>query len=341
MTTVNDVPYPAIPLTAGQVPDWKTIPITGDNQSDPLVPLGLLSQEAGVLTTSSLYFGEHTNSPYADDSHRLEGSLLTLFTRRSVARRLVTAEQLLPAGHHLLMFDAYRSYAVQASLLDFYKQKLAEKHPSMDDEALETETQKYVSLPSTDPTRPSPHNTGGAVDAAVVRLDQAHEAELLRLRDRLANSKLDFAERAGLEMQLSAIMRHHAKMLDFGTAFDHGGEKSALAYYESKLAAGESLTEADMQACRNRRLLFTVMTRAGFQPYFAEWWHYNAPESQMGAAAAGLDHATFGAAHLEAGNRAHETTRLALRQEALQSQTNDDPRVARDWPAEVIAPPED
>jgi hypothetical protein len=151
-------------------------------------------------------------------------------------------------------------------------------------------------------------------------------------------------------------------MLDFGTAFDHGGEKSALAYYESKIAAGEILADNDMRACNNRRFLFGMMTQAGFQPYFAEWWHFNAPESQMGAATAGLDYATFGAVGLDESNRVHENTRLNIRQEALKLQREGglavartalrveilaairetgDPKLVEDWPAEIIAPPEE
>ena len=136
MITVEDTAYPAIPLDAGQVPRWKDIPIREGSRLDPLIPLGALSQEAGIITTSSIYFGEHSNSPYAEAANKLEGSLLTLFARQSVARRLLVAEQLLPAGHHLLVFDAYRPYQVQKSLYDFYKQKLGEKHPDMDNRAL-------------------------------------------------------------------------------------------------------------------------------------------------------------------------------------------------------------
>lgn len=360
MVTVENVQYPEIPLDAGQIQGWKDIPIREDGSLDPLIPSGPLSQEAECLMTSSLYFGEHSNSPYTENNI-LEGSLLTVFARQSVVRRLLVAEQLLPAGYHLLIFDAYRPYQVQKSLHDFYKQKLSEKYPARDDEALESETQKYVSLPSMDPTRPSPHTTGGSVDVAIIQLDQAHEEEVLHIRSRLTDVHLDIAKRVGMEMRLSATMRRHARMLDFGTVFDHGGEKSALAYYESKIAAGESLTEQEMLACNNRRFLFGIMTQAGFQPYFAEWWHFNAPESQMGAATAGLDYATLGAAGLDESNRAHENTRLSIRQEALKLQRagdlavartalqgeilaaireTGDPQLVEDWPAEIIAPPE-
>jgi D-alanyl-D-alanine dipeptidase len=361
MVTIENVIYPEIPLDAGQIQGWKDIPIREDGSLDPLIPLGPLSQEAGILMASSLYFGEHSNSPYAENSNKLAGSLLTLFARRSVVQRLLIAEQLLPADHHLLVFDAYRPYQVQKSLHDFYQQKLREKYPDRDNETLESETQKYVSLPSIDPTRPSPHNTGGSVDVALVKLDRAHEEVLLQIRSHLTDARLNIAQRVGLEMRLSAIMRRHARMLDFGTALDHGGEKSALAYYESKIAAGETLTDDDMLARNNRRLLFGIMAQAGFQPYFAEWWHFNAPESQMGAATAGHPYATFGPVDLDERNRAHEHTRLNIRQEALRLQREGNLAIARtalqaeiltairetgdpgrveDWPAEIIAPSE-
>lgn len=338
MPTTQVIPYSPIPLNAGQIQGWKDIPISEIGRSDPLVPLGPLSQEAGIVTTSSIYFGEHGNSPYAKGVNKLEGSLLTLFARRSTAHRLLLAEQHLPAGHHLLLFDSYRPYQVQKSLHDFYMQKLSEKHPNMDNKTLATETQKYVSLPSTDPSRPSPHSTGGVVDVAIVKLNQIHEEKLHRIRSQLAEYNLDFSKRVGLEIQLSAIMRRHSKMLNFGTAFDHGGEKSALTYYEAKLAAGKPLTDDEMLACSNRRLLFAVMSQAGFQPYFAEWWHFDAPETQWGAAAAGIDYATFGAAELDENNVAHEAKRLKVRQEAMKLQKEDLSIVAA-WPTEIIAPP--
>lgn len=358
MPTIKAAVYPAIPLDAGQVQDWKAIPIRENSRPDPLVPLGPLSEEAGILT-SSVYFGEHTNSPYSDDVRKLDGSLLTLFARQSVARRLLVAEKLLPARHYLLVFDAYRPYRVQKSLHDFYKQKLKKNRPDMDSDTLEVETQKYVSIPSNNPARPSPHNTGGAVDLAIVRLDRAYEKEVRLIRSHLTDANLSIANRVGMEMRLSSIMRLHAKMLDFGTAFDHGGEKSALTYYELKIVAGETLSDDEKRARNNRRLLFRVMTQAGFRPYFAEWWHFNAPESQMGAATAGLSYATFGASNLEDSNKEHEDRRLKIRQEILRLQRQEyvdvpraleteilaairetgDPTSASDWPVEVIAPP--
>jgi hypothetical protein len=90
----------------------------------------------------------------------------------------------------------------------------------------------------------------------------------------------------------------------------------------------------------------------------------------MGAATAGLDYATFGAVGLDESNIAHENTRLKIRQEALKLQREGDlavartagpaivrtalrveilaairetgdPKLVEDWPAEIIAPPEE
>lgn len=330
MITTEHIRHPKIPANAGQVPAWKEIPINDHDANDLLVPLGLLSREAAIFT-SSVYFGEHRSSPYAKPENKLEGSLLTLFVRQSVARRLLTAEQLLPAGHHLLVFDTYRPYRVQKSLYDFYKQKLAEKHPEMSNAALDAETQKYVSLPSTDPSRPSPHNTGGAVDTVIIKFDSDDEKEIRQIRSSLQNPELDFTKRLELEKHLSVILRNRGKMLEFGTAFDHGGERSALTYYESETTP---LTDREERARNNRRLLYKVMTQAGFQPYYAEWWHFNAPETQMGAAAAGHKTASFGSLNLSEANLAHEEARHQFFQNA------DDPLHNEAWPIEIIAPQE-
>jgi hypothetical protein len=100
------------------------------------------------------------------------------------------------------------------------------------------------------------------------------------------------------------------------------------------------------------------MTQAGFQPYFAEWWHFNAPESQMGAATAGRHDATFGAMELDKHNLAHEAMRLGIYEESvklykgggtktdLQAEIRaalretGDPKRVKDWPTEIIAPEE-
>ena len=74
--------------------------------------------------------------------------------------------------------------------------------------------------------------------------------------------------------------------LHFGSDFDEMAPVSALNFFETN--------DPNSEAAHNRRLLFSVMNRAGFAAYAPEWWHYNAPETQMGAKALGFNTASFG-----------------------------------------------
>lgn len=280
-----------IPLDSGSVSGWKNIPI---RQSDePLVPLGRFSEYPDIAT-DAIYFGERSSSPYPTAS--VEGGLITHFVRESVANSLLKAQSLLPEGKVLVTFDAYRTLAVQQSLYEAYYNGLRQEHPQWSHEELSTETQKYVSLPSSDPDRPSPHNTGGSVDVAIISVPP-------NLADKLG----DGANALSLD-EYDQICQQ-ATMLQFGTCFDHGGPEAALTYYE-RLAATRHLTKDEQEALFNRRLLFRVMTESGLQPYGDEWWHFNAPESQMGARTSGREVATFGAAQLTDDHLHHEYLRI-------------------------------
>lgn len=325
-----------IPLNAGIVDGWKSIEI--ESSAEHLVPVGAYSTEASAILTSSVYYGEHDSSPYTG-KNRLEGSLLAIFVREGVAKRLLQAQRLLPEGYHLLVFDAYRPLQVQSSLFRFYHDQLRRQRPNMSRDALSAETQKYVSVPSSDPTRPSPHNTGGAVDLTIVKLPRAQSAILRRIDDQLAYEHIGTSDRTFLEAQKSAIVRRYATMLNFGTPFDHGGERAAIAYFEAQLANGAPLSPQEIKACNNRRLLYGVMTQVGMQAYGPEWWHYNAPESQMGAMVAGLPKATYGAAIFDAKNAAHEKLRRNVRHTAIRLRSGNDPRtLANHMPVEIITP---
>ncbi|MGH3430297.1 MAG: hypothetical protein ACREP9_14795, partial [Candidatus Dormibacteraceae bacterium] len=97
---------------------WKEVPI--EESGDPLVPIGPFS-DYPTLFTNATYFGERTDSPYQlDEGNQLAGALITVFVRESVANRLLQAQALLPAGHRLVVFDAYRSLDVQQALYDHY-----------------------------------------------------------------------------------------------------------------------------------------------------------------------------------------------------------------------------
>lgn len=82
------------------------------------------------------------------------------------------------------------------------------------------------------------------------------------------------------------LRKREGGYLPFGSDFDQMDAVSALAYLEQHAT--------DSEESQNRRMLYFAMTAAGFAAYAPEWWHYNAPETQMGARALGLKTASFG-----------------------------------------------
>lgn len=205
------------------------------------------------IVTSAVYAGEHLHSPYRDDNV-IDTAEPVVYVRRSVAERLRQAQASLPDGMKLIVFDGYRSVEVQRALFGQFFDELRRLRPEWGETQLREETERYVALPSTDPACPSPHSTGGAVDVAIIRDNH---------------------------------------MIEFGTPFDHGSERSALRYFEDD---AHIRGEDDITAREHRRLLYRVMIEAGFEGYEHEWWHYNARETQMGAQAAQTGSASYGLA---------------------------------------------
>ncbi|MDB5159830.1 MAG: hypothetical protein JWO99_93 [Candidatus Saccharibacteria bacterium] len=287
---------PEIPPLAG----WKEIPMVETERTlEPLVPLGMFSEHRNILT-SSVYANEHHNSPYGGG---LEGSNIAVFVREGVAEKLEKAADTLPAGNYLMVMDAYRSLEVQGALYEQYENGLKAQHPDWTEEQLSTETQKYVSVPSYDPSRPSPHNTGASVDAVIVKVNTEVQSEIEAIDTKLDTIDPNNWQAAyTLEIQRSELIRRNAQMLNFATRFDYGGPEAALRYLEEKSLSNE-LTDDETEALNNRRLLYSVMTSAGLAPYADEWWHYNDPASQMGAKVTGRDRAEYGAAELSEDNR--------------------------------------
>lgn len=295
-------PIPEVAPLAG----WKEVPLVETDLShEPLVPVGIFSDYRHIFS-SSVYADEHHNSPYTDG---LEGSNVAVFMREGVAKKLEKAAGMLPSGHHIMVMDAYRTLDVQGALYEQYEQGLRVKHPDWTEEQLSTETQKYVSVPSHDKTRPSPHNTGASVDVVIVKVDEDVQQEIDAIDATLSTlGEEDWQHDYMLEMKRSELIRRHGKMLNFGTRFDYGGSEAALRHYEVK-AEQEPLSEEDKEAQNNRRLLYDAMIKAGFEPYADEWWHYNDPASQMGAKVAGREHAEYGAIEMSDENKQYEKMR--------------------------------
>jgi D-alanyl-D-alanine dipeptidase len=191
--------------------------------------------------------------------------------REGVANKLKKAAEMLPSGHHIMVMDAYRTLDVQGVLYKQYEDGLKAKHPDWTEEQLSAETQKFVSVPSHDKSKPSPHNTGAAVDVVILKVNGRIQQEIDAIDtafDTLGEE--DWQRAYMLEMKRSELIRHHGKILNFGTRFDYGGEEAALRYYELKEEQGY-LSEEDKEAQKNSRLLYDVMTKAGFEPYIDEW----------------------------------------------------------------------
>ncbi len=301
----NELAERPIPLELPEVAGWKEIPI--QENGEPLIPLGPFS-DTQTIWTDSVYGSEHTTSPYAD----LEGALTAVFVREDAAKKLVQAQKTLPQGMHFLVKDGYRPLEVQKALYDQYLMKLSAAHPDWTDEALSAETQRYVSLPSRDPAKPSPHNTGGSVDLTIVRVPDSVQAEIEAIDEELevtdGSESGNWPRAYELEMRRSSLLRQHAEELNFGTMFDHGGEAAGLNYFEAQ-AQHRTLEPSEEEARRSRRILYNAMTEVGFEPYADEWWHYNSPLSQMGAKTAGIGHAEYGAMQLSDENQAFEKMR--------------------------------
>lgn len=165
----------------------------------------------------------------------LTHALPEIYLREGVFERLLTASQALPSGHRFIVLDGWRPLPLQQSLFDRYKDELAQKRPELDEEALRELARRFVAEPRSDPRCPSPHSTGGSVDLTV-------------------------ADAMG-------------RILPMGSEFDETSDRSETLYLESRTDG--DLSEGELRALGNRRLLYHVMVSAGFTNYPDEWWHFD------------------------------------------------------------------
>lgn len=167
----------------------------------------------------------------------IPGAVKACYVRKTVADMLLQAIELLPVGCSLFVFDSWRPQIVQKYLFDCHVQELKKEHAGLREDDLIRLAQDFVSIPSTDPHKPSPHFTGGAVDLT--------------------------------------IMDEKGILIPMGTDFDSFSAKAYTAYYEKKINERAHLTYEEINCCLNRRLLYNIMITAGFSNYANEWWHYD------------------------------------------------------------------
>ena len=213
--------------------DWSAV--TTRECGEPLVPVtSILSQ---VIQCNPQYWLRGV-------PHSLDGC----YCRRGAAQKLARISDWLRASHlTLVVWDAWRPVAVQKALYDAYKERLRHEYPHASEDELDAKTRRFVSFPSCDPARPSPHLTGGALD--------------LTLGD----------------------AQGHA--LPMGTGFDDFSDCAMARYYEI-LREQRPLTGQEFEFLRNRRILVHLMAQAGFINYEEEWWHYDFGNRRWAAHAA-------------------------------------------------------
>ena len=253
----------------GSVEGWKNLPI--HECGEQLVPLGAFSDHRNIAT-DAIYAGERKSSPYPWGA--LTGSVVTIFVREGVAKRLAEAANYLPPGNMLFVWDAYRTLSVQQALFDYFVRVLESR--GADHEKAIVDAQQFVSIPSDDPTRPPPHNTGGAVDLTIIRFHMDAWKRMQQLDKVVGQTETEknWREIYEAEMERQQLIRESAMPIPMGTVFDGVHPETATRFYED---LGEPSTlSAEQNECReNRRMLWNVMTAAGFSNYPDEWWHYD------------------------------------------------------------------
>lgn len=259
-----------------------------------------------------------------------EASLITHFVREGVLERLKTAQSLLPKGYYFGFYDNFRPLDVQQALFDAQKAKFREEHPEWSADQLEEETQVFVSIPAPNEKagtkHPSPHSTGGVVDLTIIKMGHAGEAALQELKMKKLGKELNYPTTEGEQQDLqivfdwidkqkwpedkknivrdhwlseyrysrekARIFKQNARPLNMGTRFDEFTDAAGTTFYE-KETQKRQLSPEEQEILQNRRFLYQVMTRAGFENYGDEWWHYSFGDN-MWAKLSGNNKAFYG-----------------------------------------------
>lgn len=186
------------------------------------------------------YYHREDNPPYW---HRAPGSIPELYVREGILARLHKVNELLfVLDYELFLFDAYRPVEVQTYFHDYWVPKyLRKKFPEWTEEKIAGEVGNYwskgaPSVAKINPLAPPPHATGGVVDLTLRSL------------------------RTGEQLFMGSMF-DEVSPISFADHFEHEG-------------ARRTLTMSEDLARTNRRILYAVMTEAGFAVNPNEWWHF-------------------------------------------------------------------
>jgi D-alanyl-D-alanine dipeptidase len=137
----------------------RLVPARAVHTPPPLPVLVEPADQPPVLTSSPEHLIPVSTVPGVGDIaayHQTgwDGAVPHSLVREGAADRLADAACRLPAGFTLAIFDAWRPMTLQQRIYD-----TAYLDPSL--------PEGFVSVPSTDPTTPPPHLTGGTVDVTL------------------------------------------------------------------------------------------------------------------------------------------------------------------------------
>lgn len=192
----------------------------------------------GITVLPYYNISNGSNPPYGQ---RIDGSLPRLWCRKGILSMLLSANKSLEEfGCELVVYDAYRPIATQWGLWTWALERIKKDNPDLPRAELEALTSQYSSDPRRfnpeDPTTWPVHSSGASIDVMLRTLDGGYE-------------------------------------LDMGTTFD---ELSPLAHTDQlEHALHSGLIDMDNSALKNRRLLYWTMTKAGFENYPSEYWHFD------------------------------------------------------------------
>lgn len=201
-----------------ELKNWRSFPIKECNEE--IVSLKNIDEK--ILISPQYYIN---NIPGSENDCKI---------RKSLAEKIIDIAHKLPDGFYLLVWDSFRTIQTQQSLFDSYYEEF-KNTTNLEGDELMSYTCKFVSLPSLDNTKPSPHNTGAAIDLTICTSD-------------------------GISIPV-------------GSEFDDFSLKAYTNYYEEKLKREGILNEEETEFLINRRILCNLFTEAGFVNYPYEIWH--------------------------------------------------------------------
>lgn len=200
---------------------WQNVPVIENNEK--MVLLNTFAPE--YISVSPQYFSQ--GIPHAKQDQ---------YVRETVANKLVDVAKKLPKSYKLLVWDAWRPIEVQKALFDNYYKIIKDLY-NYSDEKANWETQKYVSFPTIDIKKPSPHFTGGAIDLTIIG--------------------------------------ENSNPINMGTNFDFFDKEAHTDFFETPSNLTSNNLSIFEMTRHNRRMLFNAMINSDFTNYPNEWWHFD------------------------------------------------------------------